>query len=185
MFLYQPRVIVRIPLFLLEFKLLTYTYFNILYMIAVKNLASNQNVTATTYYDNDESAAAFVVDGLYGPKVCDSAFQEAKIFLSLPRRPYDQWLRIDFGGWKHAQFVEVHNRITSISYMRRMSNTQFYVYGKSPTDNRQFCTEIVDGKDQIYYLPCVKTLYGKGLEMFYPYPGDRSIMVCEIIVLGY
>ena len=86
-------------------------------------------------------------------------------------------------------FVEIRNRnnIYNQHNMERISNTQLYVYGESSMDNRQFCAEIIDGNYLVFNLPCVKPLYGKGIELYYPPVNQevRTIHICEIIVLGY
>lgn len=120
-----------------------------------------------------------VVDGIYGPDKC-LAFFHSDMF------QMEQWLRIDFGGWKHAQFVEIHNR-DHIETQYRISNSEIYIYGETPTENRQLCTKIIDGNHPVFYLPCVKTLYGKGMELYLlPHNNaPRILQVCQIIVLGY
>ena len=120
-----------------------------------------------------------VVDGIY-----DGCLWK-NVFMTKYDQP-EQWLRIDFGGWKHAMFVEIHNgREWMLSYI---SNSQIYVYGETPTENRQLCAKIVDGNHKVFYLPCVKKLYGKGIELYYPPiegSAGRTMAICEIIVLGY
>ena len=84
-------------------------------------------------------------------------------------------------------FVEIRNRNTVTFSMERISNSQLYVYGESFMDNRQLCAEIIDGAHLVFNLPCAKTLYGKGIELYYPPVNQvqRLIHICEIIVLGY
>ena len=85
-------------------------------------------------------------------------------------------------------FLEVHNRNKGgrLDLARRLSNTVFYVYGESPTENRQLCAEIGDGGFFVFYLPCKKYLYGKGLEILQLNTGStRYLNLCEVIVLGY
>ena len=96
-----------------------------------------------------------------------------------------QWLRIDFGEWKHVMFVEIHNRKYD---QAKISNSEIYVYGENPTENRQLCAIIIDGNHPVFYLPCSKKLYGKGIELYYPQQPTnefRVIHICEMIVLGY
>ena len=146
----------------------------------VKNLALNQSVSSSSLGLHGKHE--YVVDGIYSPENgC-----EAALFYS-DEGP-SHWLRIDFGGWKNVGFVEVHNRNIPgrLDISRRLSNTMFYVYGESPTENRQLCAEIGDGGFYVFYLPCKKYLYGKGLEVFQPITGSkRYLNLCEVIVLGY
>ena len=146
---------------------------------SVKNLALGQNATMSSIADN--SKPEFAVDGIYNRK-------EGCIKMASSGHARHNWLRIDFGGWKHVGFVEIHNRNYNgnLDVMRRISNSFVYVYGESPTENRQLCAEIVDGGFKVFNLPCIKTLYGKGLELYQTDLGyDRWLHVCEIIVLGY
>ena len=149
--------------------------------IAVQNLALNQNVSVSGEHPGEEAERA--VDGVYGAEEC-----KTKYFHSLVNEPgKEEWLRVDFGGWKHVMFVEIRNINTVTSGMGKISNSQLYVYRESSMDNRQLCAEIIDGAHLVFNLPCVKTLYGKGIELYYPPVNQvkRIIHICEIIVLGY
>ena len=147
--------------------------------VIVKNLVFRQKATMSSIYHTSNGPER-AVDGIYGQACVGIAVHSGE-------QTSSQWLRIEFGGWKHAGFVEIHNpHTTNIGVMQRLSNSFLYVYGENPTDNRQICAEIVDGGNRILNLPCVKTLYGKGIELYLPYKGQPRILhICEIIVLGY
>ena len=152
------------------------------FFFSVKNLALKQVVTASSIAFN--GFAKYAVDGVYGKVECKNNWVH-----SHPSVPNSAWLRVDFGGWKHAQFVEIHNRIptTNNNIKVRLSNTLIYVYGKDPSDDRRLCAKILDGNHERFYLPCLKTLYGKGIELHLPEEDVccRILHICEIIVLGY
>ena len=104
--------------------------------VIVKNLVFRQNATMSSIHQTiygPENA----VDGVYG-QACEVSF----VHSAAAEKTSSQWLRIEFGGWKHAGFVEIHNRAYyNIGIMQRLSNSFLYVYGENPTDNRQICAE--------------------------------------------
>ena len=157
-------------------------------IFSVKNLAPKHSVISVSSRSHTFNAPELVVDGIHDRNSNGVYNSECmwNIFISAYDQP-EQWLRIDFGGWKHAMFVEIHNGVNSY-WTTHISNSQIYVYGETPTENRQLCAKIVDGNHEVFYLPCVKTLYGKGIELYYPPiegSAGRTMAICEIIVLGY
>ena len=124
-----------------------------------------------------------IVDGLFGDEVCS----KSNYFLTTNYHP-TVWLRIDFGEWKHVQFVEIHNRISPHqSMMDKISDTKVIVYGETHTDNRRLCGEISQVGKKVHYMVCVnQPLSGKGIELFQDDNGNsRQLHLCEVIVLGY
>ena len=149
-------------------------------------MALNQNTTAISLHPNHLKGLIYAVDGLYGDTECKKI---SKLFatIGVGSNP-TAWFRINFGDWKHVQFVEIHNRITlDVSLMKRLSNTKVYVYGETPTDNRRLCGEIVDGVNKVHYMVCKnQPLLGKGIELFQHDIGiNRALNLCEVVVLGY
>ena len=125
-----------------------------------------------------------IVDGFFGDEHCS---EPTSWFITKDHRA--PWLRIDFGKWKSVQFVEIHNRITTLNNpMERISGTKVYVYGETQTDNRRLCGEISQGGEKVYYMVCFnQPLIGKGIELVqYNKNEELDFMnLCQVIVLGY
>ena len=93
------------------------------------------------------------------------------------------WLRIELAEWKHVVIIEIYNR--GSPYEQRLSNTELYVYGSTPTENRQLCDIIVDGGFDYLKRVCKEPLFGKGVELYQPRTGqERIINIHEVIVHG-
>ena len=124
-------------------------------------------------------------NGLGASNVIDGFFDEIngcgwRFSHTLPEA--ETWLRIDLAEWKHVVLIEIYNRI---NYSQRLSNTELYVYGESPSKNRQLCDIIVDGGFDHLKRVCKEPLFGKSVELYQPRTGqDRVINVCEVIVHG-
>lgn len=108
-----------------------------------------------------------------------------KYIHSLFDNEIENWLRIDFEEWKHVGIIEVYNRIKNLNIKKRLSNTELYVFGATPDENRQICYIIEDGGFDHFKRTCKKPLFGKGVELYQPPNGQGRILnLCEVIVYG-
>ena len=126
--------------------------------------------------------ASNAIDGIYD-KVngCESNLVHSTIDQS------ENWLRVDFAEWKHVGIIEVYNRITDSSFevTQRLSNTELYVFGATPDENRQLCYIIEDGGHSHFKQICKEPLFGKGVELYQPPNGQvRVLNLCEVVVYG-
>ena len=142
-----------------------------------KNLAYKQLVTSSSIY-NGAHPPSLVVDGIIEdpPNHCQhfhSALESTN------------WLRVDLKEYYYIKFVTVHNKLTHDNQKSRLSNTEIYVFGDTPTTNRNLCTTIINGVPDEFFLVCNEVLYGKGVELYQPANGENRILhICELSIYG-
>ena len=135
---------------------------------------------SSTHVDFPASRA---IDGIYD-KVNGCGFN----IIHSAEGQSENWLRVDFAEWKHVGIIEVYNRINSINSLevkQRLSNTELYVFGATPDENRQMCYIIEDGGHNHFKRICKEPLFGKGVELYQPPNGQvRKLNLCEVVVYG-